>query len=743
MSQGRESLKELFECTWRPDLKIMAAFKRWRSKYKRYKSQIPEQMRNRIILHYGLFKITWDWVILILVLYTAIEVPFVSAFVLDDERTERSQPNYTNSEPRLDFFETLKKRYPESYPLLYTDLIIDVLFMIDILMNFRTTYVKEGEVLITNPWKIAVHYLKTYFLVDFVAAIPWDLLASFNSGTEENTMLFSLLKTARLLRLFRAARKLDRNYEYMTSLLFLMIMFFMLVAHWLACIWYAIGVKEAKTQNGLSWLSILHYQMQHDKGESSVELLSLRTRYLASLYYVMTLCTTVGFGNVSANTDGEMIFSILCMLMGAVMHAAIFGNVTAIIHGQYSSNFRYRKESLQINEFVRYFKIKNPLARRLRDYSRHTWSQTKGTDMTKVLQKFPDGLQYEIHLHMHLTVLSDSFLFHNFPESCLRALAKKMHRHHHLPGHQILHDGDDIDSVHLVRRGKIEILLNSAEQLGRMREGDAYGASLRQTHSRPRANVSLKATSCVDCHVIKLSDLEDVMVSYRDQQRQLLDMMDNYDPKEIYETGFANENLYDANKNDAEQKPFCTHERNRLIVEQEYEMKPMLGVPSSKLLETESSIYDSKVGNGDLKKYSSASIDNMTIEKRRFINVTNVSDTTSVDEAEFAKKPCGEGNSEDDGLGGDFSEEAPHHKLHVRKSSCYDCKTNAPRCRCADLEVRIQEMSGNMQRLESQMGILISLLEGNGIPSTFQNRGTLWNQTLREVSDPNRTVTSV
>lgn len=131
-------------------------------------------------------------------------------------------------------------------------------------------------------------------------------------------MLFSLLKTARLLRLFRAARKLDRNYEYMTSLLFLMIMFFMLVAHWLACIWYAIGVKESKTLDGLSWLSILNYHMQpsNNKNEQSVERLSLRTRYLASLYYVMTLCTTVGFGNVSANTDGEMIFSILCMLMG-------------------------------------------------------------------------------------------------------------------------------------------------------------------------------------------------------------------------------------------------------------------------------------------------------------------------------------------------------------------------------------------------------------------------------------------
>lgn len=65
--------------------------------------------------------------------------------------------------------------------------------MIDILMNFRTTYVKEGEVLITSPWKIAVHYLKTYFVVDLVAAIPWDLLASFNSGTEEVSALHAKL----------------------------------------------------------------------------------------------------------------------------------------------------------------------------------------------------------------------------------------------------------------------------------------------------------------------------------------------------------------------------------------------------------------------------------------------------------------------------------------------------------------------------------------------------------------------
>ena len=34
-----------------------------------------------IIFHYGLFKIIWDWFVLLLVLYTAIEVPFVVAFL--------------------------------------------------------------------------------------------------------------------------------------------------------------------------------------------------------------------------------------------------------------------------------------------------------------------------------------------------------------------------------------------------------------------------------------------------------------------------------------------------------------------------------------------------------------------------------------------------------------------------------------------------------------------------------------
>lgn len=43
---------------------------------------------------------------------------------------------------------------------------------------------------------------------------------------------------------------------------------------------------------------------------------SIRSVYVASLYFTLSSLTSVGFGNVSANTDAEKIFSICVMLIG-------------------------------------------------------------------------------------------------------------------------------------------------------------------------------------------------------------------------------------------------------------------------------------------------------------------------------------------------------------------------------------------------------------------------------------------
>lgn len=46
----------------------------------------------------------------------------------------------------------------------------------DIILTFRTTFVsKKGEV-VSSAKFIAIHYVKGWFIVDLVAALPFDLL---------------------------------------------------------------------------------------------------------------------------------------------------------------------------------------------------------------------------------------------------------------------------------------------------------------------------------------------------------------------------------------------------------------------------------------------------------------------------------------------------------------------------------------------------------------------------------------
>ena len=50
--------------------------------------------------------------------------------------------------------------------------------------------------------------------------------------------------------------------------------------------------------------------------ESALASQSFQSRYITSVYFTITGLTSVGFGNVSPNTEAEKIFTICLMLMG-------------------------------------------------------------------------------------------------------------------------------------------------------------------------------------------------------------------------------------------------------------------------------------------------------------------------------------------------------------------------------------------------------------------------------------------
>jgi hypothetical protein len=113
------------------------------------------------------WRCNWDLLIIVLVLYNAFTLPLEIAF----------NPPFLSSEVAK-----------------YVNLFLDLFFLIDIFVNFRTTYVDNfsGEE-VTNGKKIAMNYLCGRFCIDLVSMIPFDsftnnmhVVAGFNDADDMN-----------------------------------------------------------------------------------------------------------------------------------------------------------------------------------------------------------------------------------------------------------------------------------------------------------------------------------------------------------------------------------------------------------------------------------------------------------------------------------------------------------------------------------------------------------------------------
>ena len=85
------------------------------------------------------------------------------------------------------------------------ELVCTCLFITDLVVSFNTTYADSTkDRLVTSHLEIACRYLKGWFLVDLISAIPFDLFVSGSGSQGANVA--KLVKLPRLLRAMRLIR---------------------------------------------------------------------------------------------------------------------------------------------------------------------------------------------------------------------------------------------------------------------------------------------------------------------------------------------------------------------------------------------------------------------------------------------------------------------------------------------------------------------------------------------------------
>uniref|UniRef100_A0A8C5L233 Potassium/sodium hyperpolarization-activated cyclic nucleotide-gated channel 1 n=1 Tax=Jaculus jaculus TaxID=51337 RepID=A0A8C5L233_JACJA len=131
-----------------------------------------------IIHPYSDFRFYWDLIMLIMMVGNLVIIPVGITFFTEQTTT----------------------------PWIIFNVASDTVFLLDLIMNFRTGTVNEdSSEIILDPKVIKMNYLKSWFVVDFISSIPVDYIFLI----VEKGMDSEVYKTARALRIVRFTKILS------------------------------------------------------------------------------------------------------------------------------------------------------------------------------------------------------------------------------------------------------------------------------------------------------------------------------------------------------------------------------------------------------------------------------------------------------------------------------------------------------------------------------------------------------
>lgn len=126
---------------------------------------------KHVLLHYSAFRLIWDWTILLLTGYTAVVVPLRLAII---PRPTWVAVTSTHPDSLQPVGRWARPSVPES--LAIADAVIDIIFCLDIVLNFHTSFVGAGGEVVAEPPVIRINYLSGWFTLDLISCLPYEII---------------------------------------------------------------------------------------------------------------------------------------------------------------------------------------------------------------------------------------------------------------------------------------------------------------------------------------------------------------------------------------------------------------------------------------------------------------------------------------------------------------------------------------------------------------------------------------
>ena len=384
----------------------------------------------------GKFRQRWDVASVVFITYSSLMLPFDAAF------------NFT-----------------EPLGLLIVHWMIDFFFGLDIFLNFITGVDESeedgGKYVQYEYGAIAKRYVKTWFLLDFISAFPFELITENNSDAVPQalkifklTRLLRLVRLGRIGRVLRIIRRLENSVFLQEGARDLMIYFsgFLFLAHWFSCAFFGIGdADRGYVHNGAnqtSWANGINLQGS-----------DIDTNYLAAFYSLVATLTTVGYGDVSSQNNGQRILGIFSMIAGALIFSYGVSHIVNVVDEMRGDSTKFKQELDKWNRYMVLRCLPTELRGDIREYLMAVRKAQIRTvrDEQDLVAQLSYSLRSQIALAINEHYLYEMPFFLGAEPELTMELALSMASIYFSSHEDVVREGEEGDAMYFIVTGQAEV----------------------------------------------------------------------------------------------------------------------------------------------------------------------------------------------------------------------------------------------------------------------------------------------
>ncbi|KAK5922212.1 hypothetical protein CgunFtcFv8_019498 [Champsocephalus gunnari] len=374
------------------------------------------------------------------------------------------------------------------------NVVSDTLFMVDLVLNFRTGIIKEDNTeILLDPRAIRQKYLKNWFLVDFVSSIPVDyiflMVDSLDSEVYRTaralrivrfTKILSLLRLLRLSRLIRYIHQWEEIFHMTYDLASAMVRIvnligmMLLLCHWDGCLQFLVPMLQDFPPD--CWVS--KNLMVND---------SWGLQYSYALFKAMSHMLCIGYGAQAPEGMTDVWLTMLSMIVGATCYAMFIGHATALIQSLDSSRRQYQEKYKQVEQYMSFHKLPADVRQKIHEYYEHRF-QGKMFDEENILGELSDPLKEEIVSFNCRSLVANMPLFANADPNFVTAVLIKLRFEVFQPSDFIIREGTVGRKMYFIQHGRVGVLTRGNKET-KLSDGSYFGEICLLTHGRRTASV--------------------------------------------------------------------------------------------------------------------------------------------------------------------------------------------------------------------------------------------------------------